>query len=73
AIHSVSALGLLPEEAVRTGVFAEGVAADLAAHSRTTTELTAGDIATHLPHAIQMLGQDDVGAWSAHSTTPRVI
>jgi hypothetical protein len=54
-------------------VFVEGVATDLTAHPRITTTLTAGDIAAHLPHAIQMLGQDDVDALADHYATPRVI
>lgn len=73
AVHTMSTLGLSLEDALLTGVFAEGVAADLTAHARTTRTVTAGDIDAHLPRAIQMLGQDDVGTSPNHSTTPRVI
>ncbi|MEJ2215286.1 MAG: NAD(P)H-hydrate epimerase [Gemmatimonadota bacterium] len=74
AVDNMFTLGLSPEDALLTGVFAEGVAADLAAHSRaTTTTLTARNIAAHLPHAIQMLEGGRRGASLDHHGALRVI
>jgi len=62
AVRSSSALGLSPEDALLTGVFVEGMAADFVAHARATTTPTARDIAGYLAHAMRTLGEGDARA-----------
>lgn len=73
AVRSLHDRGLSPENALLTGVFLEGVAADLAAHAGTETTVTPRDIAAHLPHAIQMVGDESARGSPDHYRTPRVI
>jgi len=73
AVRSMHARGLSAEDALLTGVFVEGAAADLAAHAGAGTTITARDIAAHLPPAIRMVEEDSAGASPAHYGAPRVI
>jgi len=59
AVRGLRVLGLSPEDALLTGVFVEGMAADLAAHASATRTPTARDIAGYLAHAMRTLGESD--------------
>jgi len=73
AVGDLHARGLSPEEAVRTGVFVEGVAADLAARGGLTTNLPANDVAAQLPRAMNMLWKDFAGLTPDYYGTLEVI
>jgi hydroxyethylthiazole kinase-like uncharacterized protein yjeF len=65
--------GLPMEDAVRTGVFLEGVAADLSARACVTTSPRAQDHTENLSRAIQMLEGDYYGLTSDYYGTLEVI
>lgn len=59
------AQGYEPEEALRLGVFAHGLAGDAAARDVTETSLVASDIVFHLPAAFRRLGRRETGGGQA--------
>jgi hydroxyethylthiazole kinase-like uncharacterized protein yjeF len=73
AIHGMRAHGLPPEDAVLSGVFVEGIAANRAVHSGTVTALTAEDIAAQLPDAMRAVFEHDAGATPDDYGIPTVI
>jgi hypothetical protein len=58
AVCLVRARGLPLNDAVRTGVFLEGVAADLSARASITTSPRARDVTEHLSEAMKLLEED---------------
>ena len=53
AITALLGQGLAPHDAAAVGVFAHGLAGDLAASEQGATGIVAGDVAARLPRALQ--------------------